>query len=80
MQLCLKKKEEEYNSSERSLSLSKNRHDIFSDTSCVFFPLIIIPPFFFDIAAHHCSIFTSICVIINQITHQLPEPAKKFSL
>lgn len=38
------------------------------------------PPLFFDIAAHHCSIFTSICVIINQITHQLPEPAKKFSL
>lgn len=32
---------------------------------------------FFDIAAHHCSIFTSICMIINQITHQLPEPEKK---
>lgn len=32
---------------------------------------------FFDIAAHRCSIFTSICMIINQITHQLPEPEKK---
>lgn len=32
---------------------------------------------FVDLAAPHCSIFTSICMIINQITHQLPEPEEK---
>ena len=35
------------------------------------------PTRFLNIPAHYCSIFTSILVIINHITHQFPEPAEK---